>query len=145
MKPELIQLEITETAVLDDPGRVDDVLAALARLGFLLAIDDFGTGYSSLSALQRLPFTTLKIDKTFVKGMGRHPKSHDLVQACVSIARSLRLRCVAEGVDSEPDCEMLMRLGCGYFQGFLFDPGLEPSILEQRLIDQMHAIQVAAG
>ena len=145
LKPEMIQLEITETAVLDDPGRIDDVLAALARMGFLLAIDDFGTGYSSLSTLQRLPFTTLKIDKAFVKGMGRNAKSRDLVQACVSIAHNLRLRCVAEGVDSEPDCEMLMRFGCDYFQGFLFDPGLEASLLEQRLIDQMQAVQVAAG
>ena len=88
---------------------------------------------------------TLKIDKAFVKGMGRNAKSRDLVQACVSIAHNLRLRCVAEGVDSEPDCEMLMRLGCDYFQGFLFDPGLEASLLEQRLIDQMQAIQVVAG
>ena len=145
LTPEMIQLEITETAVLDDPGHIDEVLGALAGMGFLLAIDDFGTGYSSLSALQRLPFTTLKIDKTFVKGMGRQAKSRDLVQACVSIAHNLRLRCVAEGVDSEPDCEMLMRLGCDYFQGFLFDPGLEASVLEKRLFQQMKASQVGFG
>ena len=144
LKPEMIQLEITETAVLDDPGRIDDVLLSLAEMGFKLAIDDFGTGYSSLATLQRLPFTTLKIDKTFVKGMTRHSKSRDLVQACVSIARNLRLRCVAEGVDSEPDCEMLMRLGCDHFQGFLFDPGLEASVLERRLLDQMQALEIPA-
>ena len=137
--PAWIQLEITETAVLGDLGPVDDVLCGLARQGFMLAIDDFGTGYSSLSVLQRLPFTALKIDQTFVQGMGRDSKNRDLVQACLSIAKNLRLRCVAEGVDSEADCEALMGMHCDYFQGFLFDPGLEASLFERRLLDQMSA------
>jgi diguanylate cyclase (GGDEF)-like protein/PAS domain S-box-containing protein len=139
IEPSWIQLEITETAVLGDLGPVDDVLCGLARKGFMLAIDDFGTGYSSLSVLQRLPFTTLKIDQSFVQGMSRDSKRRDLVQACLSIAANLRLRCVAEGVDSESDCEALMALKCDYFQGFLFDPALDAALFERRLLDQQQA------
>ena len=139
LPPHVLQLEITETAVLDNLQQASQELQELADAGFRLALDDFGTGYSSLVTLQQLPFDALKIDKSFVQSIETQEKSRALVEACVSLARKLQLRCIAEGVDSERQCQLLMRMGCEYFQGFMFDAGLAPADFEANLRFQARA------
>ena len=95
-------------------------------MGIKVAMDDFGTGYSSLSYLEKMPISCLKIDKSFVAGLGQNPKADILVQAIISIAQGLGLIVVAEGVETEQQAEELTRLGCEHLQGYLFDPPLPP-------------------
>ena len=131
--PSDLQLELTETTVLANIDLARAELERLAQAGFRLALDDFGTGYSSLVTLQQLPFTSLKIDRSFVQSITSEDKSRALVESCVSIAQKLGLGCVAEGVETEAQCLLLRRLGCHSYQGFLFDPALPAAAFEQRL------------
>ena len=127
-------LEVTESMLVND----DAVLArlhALRALGVGLAIDDFGTGYSSLSYLQRFPVETLKIDKSFVDGLAAADDGSPLAGAVVSIARSLRLRVVAEGVETEAQAERLRGLGCGLAQGYFFARPMPAADLERFLAE----------
>jgi diguanylate cyclase len=96
-----------------------DTLYALKRLGVHLAVDDFGTGYSSLSYLKRFPVDLLKIDRSFIDGLGTDPEDGAIVLAIVSLARALRLNVVAEGVEHFHQLEALHRLECDGVQGFL--------------------------
>jgi diguanylate cyclase (GGDEF)-like protein/PAS domain S-box-containing protein len=129
----MLQLEITESAVLENMALARQELESLAAAGFRLALDDFGTGYSSLLTLQRLPFDALKIDKSFVQKAERDDKSRGLVESCVSIAQKLELDCVAEGVETELQCLLLRRMGCNFYQGYLFDRPLPAAELETHL------------
>ena len=115
----LLTLEITETAVMADAEASIGVLDELKRLGVRLAIDDFGTGYSSLTYLRRLPVDILKVDRTFVDGLGREVEDTEIVRLVVTLAQSLGLRTVAEGVEEPSQMEELARLGCDLAQGFL--------------------------
>jgi diguanylate cyclase (GGDEF)-like protein/PAS domain S-box-containing protein len=133
LAPDVLQLELTETTVLANIDLARAELERLAQAGFRLALDDFGTGYSSLVTLQQLPFTSLKIDRSFVQSITSDDKSRALVESCVSIAQKLGLGCVAEGVETEAQCLLLRRLGCHSYQGFLFDQALPAATLEQRL------------
>jgi diguanylate cyclase (GGDEF)-like protein/PAS domain S-box-containing protein len=120
LNPEALRLEVTEGSIIE---RAEQTLATLDRLKSLnvgLEIDDFGTGYSSLSYLQRLPFDTLKIDRSFIHEMSMGNDSADIVKAIVEMAHSLRLRVIAEGVETEEQMDQLRQLGCNYLQGFLF-------------------------
>jgi diguanylate cyclase (GGDEF)-like protein/PAS domain S-box-containing protein len=130
---DMLQLEITESAVLENIARARQELESLAAAGFRLALDDFGTGYSSLLTLQKLPFDALKIDKSFVQKAERDDKSRGLVESCVSIAQKLDLDCVAEGVESELQCLLLRGMGCDFYQGYLFDRPLPATELERHL------------
>ncbi|MEB3320208.1 MAG: EAL domain-containing protein [Cyanobium sp.] len=130
----ILQLEITESAVLDNMDLARAELEGLAAAGFRLALDDFGTGFSSLLTLQQLPFDALKIDKSFVQKAEKDGKSRALVESCVSIAQKLGMDCVAEGVETELQCLQLRRMGCGYYQGYLFDRPLPAADLERRLL-----------
>ena len=129
-------MEITETAVLDAVEPTHRELEDLVRDGVGLALDDFGTGYSSLLSLRQLPLRALKIDKSFVQSMHRNRKSLALVEICLAIADKLELQCLAEGVESEQQCQMLMAMGCQYYQGYLFDAAIPADQLEQRLRQQ---------
>ena len=129
----MLQLEITESAVLENIALARQELESLAAAGFRLALDDFGTGYSSLLTLQKLPFDALKIDKSFVQKAERDDKSRGLVESCVSIAQKLDLDCVAEGVESELQCLLLRGMGCDFYQGYLFDRPLPATELERHL------------
>ena len=113
-------LEITETALMSDAAASLEVLSSLRRLGVQLAIDDFGTGYSSLAHLKRFPVDVLKIDRSFVDGLGTDPDDTSIVTAIVGLGRALGLRIVAEGVETERQLTELRMLGCDAAQGYLF-------------------------
>jgi diguanylate cyclase (GGDEF)-like protein/PAS domain S-box-containing protein len=120
LRPECLALEMTESSIM---GNAEQTLITLHRLkimGVRLAIDDFGTGYSSLSYLQRLPFDALKIDGCFVRELNAGKGSIDIVRAILELARSLTLEVIVEGVETEQQLFRLRKLGCTYFQGFLF-------------------------
>ena len=117
---ELLQLEITESCIMDRMDLAMDTLQQLDALGIHLAIDDFGTGYSSLSQLKRLPVRTLKIDRSFVQDLGQDADDEALVDAIISLARKLELRTVAEGVETATQRDFLSRCGCDSYQGYLY-------------------------
>jgi diguanylate cyclase (GGDEF)-like protein len=119
VRPEQLELEITETTILADPFRVRQVLTRLNEMGLGLAIDDFGTGYSSLAYLKRLPVQTIKIDRSFVSGMCDDPSDATIVRSTVDLGRNLGLAIVAEGVESQEIWDALRALGCSYAQGYL--------------------------
>ncbi|KQP12854.1 diguanylate phosphodiesterase [Pseudorhodoferax sp. Leaf267] len=111
-------LEITESAIMDDPQRAELTLNRLAELGFKLSIDDFGTGYSSLAYLKRLPVDEMKIDKSFVMGMARDPDDAKIVRSTIDLAHNLGLSVVAEGVETADIWDQLRALRCDEAQGY---------------------------
>jgi diguanylate cyclase (GGDEF)-like protein/PAS domain S-box-containing protein len=119
-----LELEVTEGLLIADPDRAMATLLALKEQGISIALDDFGTGYSSLSYLQRFPFNRIKIDKSFVKGMGKSAQADAIVDAVMALGRSLHLVVTAEGVETVEQFEALRRRGCEIAQGFLFSPAL---------------------
>lgn len=120
LAPSRLCLEITESAIMNDLDGMRAVLHGLKGLGVTLSVDDFGTGYSSLSLLRRLPFDQLKIDRSFVDGLHRDPQGQDFVAAIIGLAKTLRLSCLAEGIESPEQLSMLRNLGCELGQGFYF-------------------------
>lgn len=125
---EAIELEITESMFVDATGGVVDMLRGLQSEGFLIAIDDFGTGYSSLSYLGLLPFDILKVDRSFVLGIGK--PAEKIVSVIVDVAHTFEKKVIAEGVDSDHQHKYLEELGCEIIQGFLFSKPLLPSDFE---------------
>ena len=123
----LLELEITESMLMDDLDRAITLLAELKGMGLELWIDDFGTGYSSLSYLKQLPITGLKIDRSFVREMEKDNDDASIVNAVIALARSLKLSVVAEGVELETQLELLNKQGCDYAQGYLYSPPLTDS------------------
>ena len=131
VSPTSLELEVTETTLMENPKRTIKLLDQLYALGLHLAIDDFGTGYSSLSALQQFPISTLKIDKSFVRDVATNPDDATIVGTIVQMGRNLNLDVVAEGVESESQLNVLQRLDCTYVQGLLFgDPMSADNYLE---------------
>ncbi len=118
--PELLELELTETALMSNAERTIQVLSALKELGIKVAIDDFGTGYSSLAYLQRFPIDKLKIDIAFVRDITTNPNDAAIALAIISMAHSLKLRVIAEGVETRPQLEYLRRNRCDEIQGYFF-------------------------
>lgn len=116
----LLKLEITESAIMDNPERAAAILGDLRGMGVRLALDDFGTGYSSLSHLHRFPFDTIKIDRSFVSRMGVDGQDPEIVRTIVALARSLAMDVVAEGVETDVQLAMLRGLGCHFGQGWYF-------------------------
>jgi EAL domain-containing protein (putative c-di-GMP-specific phosphodiesterase class I) len=139
LEPELLCLEITESAVMADPEAASEALAELKALGVHLAIDDFGTGYSSLGQLKALlPVDTIKIDKSFVDGITTAGEDHAIVDAVLRLAAGLGLRAVAEGVETAEQARELLALGCDLSQGYHFARPQAPADLERMLeIDVM--------
>jgi EAL domain-containing protein (putative c-di-GMP-specific phosphodiesterase class I)/AmiR/NasT family two-component response regulator len=117
--PSFIMLEITETAVMGDVGNALGTLARLRLKGFGLSIDDYGTGFSSMQQLSRIPFTELKLDRSFVDGAHAKPHLRAILASSIEIAKKLDLRSVAEGVENEDDLTVLKELGCDIVQGYL--------------------------
>lgn len=118
LKARHIKLEITETAVMDNPEQATSRLERLQKMGFQIAMDDFGTGYSSLSYLQRLPIDILKIDRSFVQTMLENPNNLEIIKAIIGLGKILDLRIVAEGVETQEQLESLQELGCDLGQGY---------------------------
>jgi diguanylate cyclase (GGDEF)-like protein/PAS domain S-box-containing protein len=119
LPPGALCLEITESALMRDPAAAARTLAALRDLGARLAIDDFGTGYSSLAQLMTLPLDTLKIDRTFIAGLGQSKDAEAIVTSIIAMAHAVDLTVVAEGVEEEHQLSTLRRLECDHAQGFL--------------------------
>ncbi|HXN94255.1 MAG TPA: EAL domain-containing protein [Candidatus Acidoferrales bacterium] len=120
LAPEALKLEITESTVMADPSAAVEMLQQIKSLGIRLAIDDFGTGYSSLSYLHRFPLDTLKIDRSFISGMGDEGEGLEIARTILPMANNLRLDVVAEGVETIQQVAMLKKLECKYGQGFYF-------------------------
>jgi diguanylate cyclase (GGDEF)-like protein/PAS domain S-box-containing protein len=122
--PSTLQFEVTESVLVSDPEQALEIVKELRRIGVGLKIDDFGTGYSSLSYLHRLPFDTLKIDRSFITTMGDDHAAFEIVRAIILLAGSLGLQVVAEGIETQLQADELRSLGCGFGQGYLFAPPL---------------------
>jgi EAL domain-containing protein (putative c-di-GMP-specific phosphodiesterase class I) len=120
LEPDALWLEITESTLMDDAAGAARTLNAIRELGVHLVIDDFGTGYSSLAYLKRFPVDTLKIDRSFVDGLGRDAESEAIVRAVVGLTESLHLSVIAEGVETLDQLTALHRLGCDTYQGYYF-------------------------
>jgi len=122
--PGLLQIEITETTLMEDPARSHEVLSRLRNLGMKIFIDDFGTGYSSLSYIATLPLYALKIDRSFIIRMREKEEHMAIVSAAISLAHSLGLRVVAEGTETQEQVKDLLGLGCDEVQGYFFSKPL---------------------
>jgi EAL domain-containing protein (putative c-di-GMP-specific phosphodiesterase class I) len=128
-----LKIELTESAIVSDPVRVREVFAHVKKLGCKIAMDDFGTGYSSLSYLQTLPIDVLKIDQSFVAGMLESEDSQNIIDAILSLARSLDMSTVAEGIETEMQMRALKAAGCDVGQGYFFDRPLSEGDLISRM------------
>ena len=117
---QLLELELTESQLVDDVDSVIAKMGALKALGVRFSLDDFGTGYSSLSILKRLPLDQLKIDQSFVRDLLTDPQDASIVRAIVTLSTSLELQVIAEGVETREQRDALLALGCQHFQGYLF-------------------------
>ncbi len=122
-----LRLEITESTLMDDPEGTRRIVSDLCFDGTGLHLDDFGTGYSSLATLNQLPFDALKIDRSFVGWLATGDPSHEiLVRSAVSLAHSLGMRVIVEGIETPEQLRRLQALGCAYGQGYLFSRPLDP-------------------
>lgn len=119
LPPERVELEITESSLIDDPERAVAMLNALRDRGFRIALDDFGTGYSALGYLRRFPFDSLKIDRSFVRDLATQRDTQAIVDSILGMARALRMATIAEGIESTHEAELLRSRGCGSLQGYL--------------------------
>jgi diguanylate cyclase (GGDEF)-like protein len=121
LSPHLLELELTESTVMEKAYNASEMLQSLVSYGVRISVDDFGTGYSSLSYLDRFPLHTLKVDRSFID---KSLENSSIVQAIVSLAHSLNLNVVAEGVETEAQLNLLRQLGCNQYQGFLKSPAV---------------------
>ena len=128
-----VDLEVTESLLMSDVDESIRKLRALRDAGLRIALDDFGTGYSSLAYLSRLPLDALKIDRSFVHGMTEHADGTSIITAIISLAQALRLKVIAEGVETEPQAQLLRLLRCDQAQGYLFSPPVPAEKIETLL------------
>ncbi len=135
LDPVNLRLEVTESALVDESAGATATLQALSETGVRLVLDDFGTGYSSLAYLNRFPFDALKVDRSFVDGLGLEQERTAIVEAVIGMARALSLDAIAEGVESEEQLSELRRLGCDFAQGHLFSRPLAPQRVTELLRD----------
>jgi len=131
LEPARLELEITESIMLDEPEQTLAVLEQLKQLGVRVALDDFGTGYSSLSYLRRFPIDVLKIDKSFVDDIASEDRQVLLTKAIIELGQSLNLKVIAEGIERDEQRERLRALNCELGQGFLFSAALEPAAIDE--------------
>jgi predicted signal transduction protein with EAL and GGDEF domain len=133
LPPQYLELELTESILIQDAKDAMLRLQALAQLGIKLAIDDFGTGYSSLAYLKRFPIGRLKIDRTFISGLPLEESDAAIVRAVIQLGRAMRLQIVAEGVETQAQHDFLREAGCDFYQGYLFAPALTAGEFEARV------------
>jgi len=140
--PHTVTLEITETVLMDSDAAIDD-LHRLKALGIRLAIDDFGTGYSSLNYLRALPVDIVKIDKVFIDGVASDKEARGLIKAILSMADTLELQTVAEGVESRDQASRLEQLGSALVQGFYYARPLTPDAANEFMTTGMPVADIA--
>jgi diguanylate cyclase (GGDEF)-like protein len=128
IEPKRLQIEITETAIFDNAERAADTLYRLRQMGFRIALDDFGTGYSSLYNIRKFALDCLKIDRSFIDGMGRERESAAIVHSIIHLGRALGLEVVAEGVETEAHLQALRVAGCSHYQGYYLARPLEADV-----------------
>jgi len=138
LAPSSLKLEITESAAMDNAEQTIRMLSHLKSLGVQLSIDDFGTGYSSLSYLHRLPVDTLKIDRSFVNSVGENGEDSEILQTIISLAKNLKMRVIAEGIETESQLNILKNLGCDYGQGYLMSKPLPKDVMEELLYQKQN-------
>ncbi len=136
--PESLKLEITESVAMESADQTINILNRLKQIGVKLSIDDFGTGYSSLSILHRLPFDTLKIDRSFVNAVGENGENSGILQTIISLAKNLRMKVIAEGLETEVQLSVLHNLGCDFGQGYLLARPQTVENLETMLYQGKH-------
>jgi EAL domain-containing protein (putative c-di-GMP-specific phosphodiesterase class I) len=136
LAPDALELEITESIAMSRIDVVERVLAGIRALGVELSIDDFGTGHSSLAYLKRFPVQCLKIDRAFVRDLGQDAESAAIVRSIVALGHGLKMRIVAEGVETEDQLAMLRELGCDEYQGYLFARPLDAAAVPALLAGQ---------
>jgi EAL domain-containing protein (putative c-di-GMP-specific phosphodiesterase class I) len=139
-----IDMEITESALMEDLAGATRTLARLKEAGVSVAIDDFGTGYSSLRQLSRLPVDTLKIDRSFIVGLSSDPADMTIVSMIIALARAFDLTAVAEGVESEDQLKLLRLLKCHQLQGYLISRPVPPEDVGRMLL-RPHGIMPVPG
>jgi EAL domain-containing protein (putative c-di-GMP-specific phosphodiesterase class I) len=140
LEARFLELELTETAVMQYSEQSASILQQLSDLGVRLSLDDFGTGYSSLSYLQRFPLNKVKIDRSFVREIARSDGDAEIVRAIVSLAHSLRLSVIAEGVETIEQLEFLARIGCDQYQGYYRSSAVPAAALEAMVRSEMSTI-----
>ena len=118
--PTLLALEVTESVMVGDAEELTRTLAALKAIGVRLILDDFGTGYSSLAYLTRLPLDVLKVDRSFVDGLGTESRDTAVTEAIIAMSHALSLQVVGEGAETDLQVSELTRLGCDFVQGYHF-------------------------
>jgi diguanylate cyclase (GGDEF)-like protein len=138
LEAQYLEVELTESAVMSDPEESIAILEQLSAMGVLVSVDDFGTGYSSMSYLRRLPIDKLKIDRVFINEIVSRPEDASIVRAIVSLAHSLRLKVVAEGVETPAQLDFLKAVGCDEYQGYHFSRAL-PSREFERVVREKAA------
>jgi EAL domain-containing protein (putative c-di-GMP-specific phosphodiesterase class I) len=131
LEPHYLEIELTETTVMDHAESSIQILEELSRMGVLVSIDDFGTGYSSMSYLRRFPVDKLKIDRSFINDLTTNSDAASIVKAIISLAHGLRLKVVAEGVETAEQLQQLRELGCDQFQGFYRSAAVLPDEIEK--------------
>ncbi len=141
LAPERLELEVTETLLLGDEPRTHQILSALSRSGVSIALDDFGTGYASLSYLRSFPFDKIKIDQTFVRDLPERADCVAIVSAVASLARTLGMRTVAEGVETIAHLDLVSSAGCDEVQGYLFSRPVPAA----EILDRLHACETLLG
>jgi diguanylate cyclase len=130
LEPRYLEIELTESTVMDHAESSIQILEELSRMGVVVSIDDFGTGYSSMSYLRRFPIDKLKIDRSFINDLTTHEDAASIVEAIISLAHSLNLKVVAEGVETAEQLQQLRELGCDQFQGFYRSAAVVPKEIE---------------
>jgi diguanylate cyclase len=138
LEPRCLELELTESAVMTNPEDSVAILEHLSRMGVLVSVDDFGTGYSSMSYLRRFPIDKLKIDRGFIRDLMTRPEDASIVRAIISLAHSLRLKVVAEGVETPEQLGFLRSMGCDQYQGHHFSPPLSAAAFGSLVREHLH-------
>ena len=143
LSPDILEFEVTESTLMPETRHALDQIEALARMGIRFSVDDFGTGYSSLARLHQLPVDSLKIDQSFIERITEPRGTYPIVQAIISLAHSLGMKVIAEGVETEAQMARLRQLGCDRIQGFLFNtplPAPQATRYLQSIAGPRHAV-----
>jgi EAL domain-containing protein (putative c-di-GMP-specific phosphodiesterase class I) len=136
----VLELEITESTLMDHPELMITEINKIKRMGITIAIDDFGSGYSSLNYLKRLPVDVLKIDRSFISDIESDPSDSAIVAGIIGLAKSLKMKTVAEGVETEEQRQILEKLGCDNYQGYLFSKPLTSKLFAKKFLSKEKAI-----